>query len=157
MTGLEAQVRRMADLAWAAGVLDAQGDFVAYERTREDRGLYTPRIRVRTTRNANGTPGQLVRLKTLLGGSCGLVQVAGGGRHEWQISGAKGVARALDDLLPYLATKARPAQLLRELCREMLEERGRRFEQRALTGKQITIRNQLVEALRNASSQAPKL
>lgn len=160
MIGLEAQVRRMADLAWAAGVLDASGAFVAHERKRVNRpvlsGLYIPRIRVRTSSKGQNPPAQLATLRTILGGSVGRTQATNAkGRFEWQTSGAKAVAAALDELMPYLHSRSRQAQLLRELCRLILEDRSRAFDERSLTTAQIHERALLVEAL--VGSHLPKL
>lgn len=142
MTGLEAQVRRMSDLAWAAGVLDARGAFVALER-KSHPGSYTPRIRVR---GSNYAVRQLEQVQAIFGGSVGAVR----NRREWQLSGALRVAAALDDLMPFLRVKTREAQLLREVCREMLENRSRPFDERSLSIEQMRRRHQLVEALQTA-------
>lgn len=140
---LEAQVRRMADLAWAAGVLDARGSLVAYER-KQSPGVYIPRIRVRTS---PGNTAGLVQLRTILGGNVGQHNAVGRMRHEWQLSGAQAVRRALDDLIPYLRLQVRTAQLLRELCIDIEYRSSRDFDRRFLSPSQVQRRKSLARAL----------
>lgn len=152
MAGLEAQVRRMADLAWAAGVLDARGSFLAYRRKAGTHGLLSPRIRVRTSL---GNAAHLALLESILGGHSGVHSGAGRGRREWQINGAKRVGEVLDELIPYLRVQVRAAQLLRELCTDITDETSRPFADRGLSQERIMARERLLVALQG--TVAPKL
>ena len=152
MGGLEAQVRRMADLAWAAGVLDARGSFLAYRRDKNVPGLVSPRIRVRTSQ---GNRDHLALLERILGGHSGTHGTTGRRRLEWQINGAKAVGAALDELLPYLRVQVRTAQLLRELCEEIQNPRSRPFDRRGLDHDEVIRRELFLTTI--VSSAAPKL
>lgn len=136
---IQAQVSRMADAAWAAGVLDVRGEFVAYPR-KDVKGGYIVRVRIRVGRHHGRD--FLDWIESVLGGRVRYDK----GHVEWQASGVAGVLDVLDLVHPHLRRQARRSQMLRELCVE-LDDRSRPFAERSLTPAKIKRRRELHQAL----------
>lgn len=142
-----AQVRQMADNAWAAGVLDAVGVFAAYPR-KDVLGGYITRVRVRA-RKMEGRD-VMDQLEAVLGG-----HVRYDAKFvEWQASGVAACLDVLEAVRPYMRRQSRRAQLLQELCEYMSLPRGG-FNERGLGDVEVKHRALLVEAL--AHARRPKL
>lgn len=147
-TTVEQHVQRMADNAWAAGMLDAVGTFAAYPR-KDVEGGYITRIRVR----ARVLEGRDImdQLEAVLGGHVRFDN----GKVEWQASGVAACLDVLDAVRPYMRRQARRAQLLHELCSYMRSTPRASFEDRGLDAAEVREREMIVTAL--AHARRPKL
>lgn len=143
------EVQRMADLAWAAGLLEVRGLFVVVERWRSNgRVEFEPRLRVVYKRWERPA---MDRLRRTLGGSFG--QPRGWVRQQWQITGARGVLEAGSAVLPYMTAEKgdpgddepRAADLVRlvRVSRRIVEYKRASFEERRIPDEELDVRRQL--------------
>jgi hypothetical protein len=140
---IQAQVVRMADLAWAAGVLDANGNFVMIPRGSTQPGLFMPRITYKARAHARPITD---RLAVILGGHAAFLK-GGQGQRVWTLSGAKACLEADELLLPYLHVRARRVQLHAELCRAIREFKPASFEDRTVPAEERRRRYELFAAM----------
>lgn len=130
----------MADLSWAAGVLDLAGNFSAPVRPG-DRS-YQMRITFRASRQM-WTASACAELHRILGGAVSHAATGSGGRLTWTVSGAK-ACLAVDELvLPYMRLRSRRVQLHAELCRMIRDFKPASFDQRVLPPEELRARYKL--------------
>lgn len=142
---IQEQVVRMADLSWAAGVLDLHGNFTAPQRTGK-RGYFQPRITYRSARHMH-TAVACEELRKVLGGSVTSGATGAGGRVVWTVSGAKACLAVDELLLPYLRFRTRRVQLHAELCRMIRDFKPATFADRGLPPEEIRERYQVHSAM----------
>lgn len=140
---IQAEVARMAELAWAAGVLDLRGDFAMIPRG-EARGLFMPRITMRSNKRDFKVPDELERI---LGGHAAYFKGSGNRGKAWTIAGAKACLILDEQLLPYMRIRAKRVQLHAELCRMMREFKPASFEERMIPATERELRLELVRAM----------
>lgn len=140
---VQAQVARMADLAWAAAVLDLHGNFSASERQGR-KGHYQPRITFRP----RATDGRAAtELERILGGKVTRAAAGAKGKPVWTLSGGKACLAVIEELAPYMRLRARRAQVLAELCRRIRDFKPASFDERALPIGEIADRAALRDTL----------
>lgn len=142
---IQAQVVRMADLSWAAGVLDVEGNFSAPERTGKQ-GHFQPRITYRATRRV-ATAHVCKELQRIFGGQVTHGAPGTRGRAIWTVSGAKACLEIDELLLPYMRVRTRRVQLHAELCRMIREFKPASFEERALPKGELQERYRVYSAM----------
>jgi hypothetical protein len=138
----------MADMAWAAAVLDCLGSWRVHQRYSPPGGggSYSPRVVVRT-RQVVQRP-LLERMQELYGGSISRPAHKNQGppQWEWAVSGAKSSAAVTEAVLPYLWLKHRRAAAHLRLCRQILAFKRPSFADRDLPRAEIQARNELFRA-----------
>ena len=134
---VQAQVVRMADLAWAAAILDLQGNFSASER-KGRRGHYQPRITYRPKVLDARAADELQRI---FGGRVTRAAAGSKGKPVWTLSGGKACLVAIEEVLPYMRLRARKAQMLAELCRMIRDYKPASFDERELPLHEILKRS----------------
>lgn len=132
----------MADLAWAAGVLDVAGQWAAIPRVTKSGTSYTMRVRVR---RPSGEREVLDHLCEMFGGSVGAYGSLG--RLEWHVSGAKASLALYEEICPYLVQRARRAQAHAELCRRIVGFHPAGLDRTVPQGELVE-RHQLAQAAR---------
>lgn len=140
---IQAEVARMAELAWAAGVLDLRGDFAMIPRP-DQRGLFMPRITMRSNKRDYKVPDELERI---LGGHAAYFKGSGNRGKAWTIAGAKACLLLDEQLLPYMRIRARRVQLHAELCRMIREFKPASFEDRTIPVEERRLRYELFRAM----------
>lgn len=141
---VQAQVARMVDLAWAAGVLDARGSFTTSVRAGKP-GQYQPRILFRP--DAGYREPLSEALQDVLGGT---VTHAGSRRNQrsiWSVGGAKACLEVDELLLPFMRLKARRVQMHALLCDVMVDWKPASFEERALPADEVLRRQRIVDSM----------
>lgn len=142
---IQAEVVRMADLAWAAGVLDLRGNFIMIPRqhTKAEMGLFMPRITLRANAHARDAPDELARI---LGGSA-TYPAGRAGQKMWTLGGAKACLEADELLLSYMRVRGRRVQLHAELCRAIREFKPASFDDRTIPLEERRRRYELYTAM----------
>lgn len=137
----------MADLAWAAGVLDSQGQWVAARRKTKNGVSYTMRVRVRVSVTREDV---LYELRRILGGhfSTGVRSH----RSEWSVSGAKACLDLHETLAPYLKIRARLSQAHATACRSITEWTPAGMD-RTVPPEALAEREVLLEAVRHEAGR----
>lgn len=146
----------MAELAWAAGALDARGTFSATYRDRKQGPLEGPlavRITFRPQRETYGRTAS-EELERLFGGSVRRRGPQGGQVAMWTISGAKACLEVDRLVLPYMRAQGRRAQLHLELCRRIVEFKPASFADRTTPSEELAARGALVTAMYRATPGA---
>lgn len=135
-----AVVRRMSDLAWAAGVLDHSGHFMVGPR-KDKPGL----LRVWITFRPNGLRRAVLseELARILGGKVHSMGQGAPNRNVWTASGAKGCAQVTTLVLPYMRGRARRAQLHLDLCERIRDYKPASFEERTLPLEEVEERERM--------------
>lgn len=143
---IQAEVGRMAELAWAAGVLDLRGDFAMIPRRGEvgGLGLFMPRITMRSNKRDYKAPDELERI---LGGHAAYFKGTGNRGKAWTVAGAKACLLLDEQLLPYMHLRAKRVQLHAELCRMIRDFKPASFEDRAIPVEERRLRYELFKAM----------
>lgn len=147
----------MADLAWAAGVLDMRAYWTVEVRDADGRRprdfdgrtwrSWRPLIGYRNRSNKD----EAAAIQDLLFDAIGVGHVSrpkhNKGRRGWFATGATACAEVNRLLLPYLKVKGRKAQLHLELCERIIDWKPESFEQRSLSREEIERRLELHAAI----------
>jgi hypothetical protein len=155
------EVRRMADLAWAAGVIEVRGLFAVIERHRANaRVEFEPRLRVI---GRESDLALLSRLRETLGGT--IAHPRGFQRQEWRLTGARAVRDAGTALLAHMTVpdatmapvRARDLKTLVRFCAHVAAYKRTSFEERAIPEEELDLRRMLAGGLLRVYEHRPRL
>lgn len=122
--------RKLA-LAWLAGIIDADGCVHFMTRTRRGYISHTPAIDVATI---NPATAEIVNLVTSEFGSMCWFMKPSSKLQAVRVSGIGRCIRLLEEIIPYMVTKQKEAELMLEWCKS---RNGKKKVLRFIKGKRI--------------------